>query len=95
MTDIQFGETGDLLFVDGDISYGESTKQHQRDILLAKPGDYKHAPDATMGINRELKDDDVDEMLGNILVKFRKDGMTFKKLDYKNGVLEINASYEG
>jgi len=93
MTDILFTENGDLLFTNGDISYGESTRQHQRDILLARPGDYKHAPDATIGIAREINDDDADQMLASILAKFRKDGMTVKKLNYTNGVLDINATY--
>ena len=86
-------ETGDLLFINGDIVYGESTKQHQRDILLAQPGDYKNAPDATIGISQYVNDDDPDAMLEDIRVKFRKDGMDVQELNYKNGILKITAPY--
>lgn len=93
MTDILFQENGDLLFVNGDIQYGESTRQHQRDILLAQPGDYKHAPDATVGMKSYLKDDSKDELLSAILVKFRKDGMNVELIDLVGNELKIKASY--
>lgn len=94
MTDLQLDTTnGDLLFTNGDLTYGESTRQHQRDILLAKPGDYLHAPDSTVGINKYAKEDDPDEMLADILVKFRKDGMNVKQMIYEHGLLKIEAPY--
>lgn len=97
MTDILFDKNGDLLFINGDIQYGRSNQQHQRDILIARPGDYKTALPLGVGINDYLKDDDPNAMLSSIKQHFNKDGMVMKQLSYypDENKLIINAIYNG
>lgn len=95
MTDILFDINGDLLFINGDIQYGRSNQQHQRDILMARPGDYKTALPIGVGVDDYLKDDDPNDMLSAIKQHFNKDGMAMKELSYdeQENKLIINAIY--
>ena len=96
MTDILFDTDGDLLFVAGDIAYGESTLQHQRDLLLARKGDYRNVPTVGVGIADYLNDDEVEDMQRAISREFGQDGMQVDKVffDGSTQVLTINASYD-
>lgn len=81
-------EEGDILLKDGDVVWGESTTQHQRDILLVRPGDFKVSPRG-VGLGDYIDDEDPEEMLRNARKQFVKDGMTVQKLT----VNEIIARY--
>jgi len=96
MTDVLLDSNGDILFINGDLQYGRSNQQHQRDILLARPGDFKTALPIGVGINDFLKDDDPNDMLSAIKQHFNKDGMTLQQLSYDttNKQLIINATYD-
>lgn len=94
MTDVLFDSDGDIDFTNGDIHYGRSNQQHQKDILICRPGDYKNALPIGVGINDYLKDEDPNEMLSSIKQNFQKDGMTMKVLNYTNRKLTINAPYD-
>lgn len=96
MTDVLFDTTGDIDFTTHDIVYGESTRQHQADILLARQGDYKSAPAVGVGIEDYLKGDDDDKaaLLANTRLQFSNDGMkTIKLLQMDGSTLKVNASY--
>lgn len=94
MKDIKFTATGDIDLSSGDIQYTESTMQHQHDILIAAKGDYKEYPTIGVDIRNELDNENPAEMLRTIRKEFSSDGMTVKKLDYKNGNLNIDAEYK-
>jgi hypothetical protein len=86
-------ETGELAWVNDDLVWGESTQQHGRDILLARPGDYRQAPTATVGLPDYLEDDQPDELTRAIRVCYARDGMTIDYLTINNGNIEIDAHY--
>jgi hypothetical protein len=92
--DILQDNDGDLLMVDGDIQYGESTYMHQADILLARAGEYRLAPLSTVGIEDFIDDEQPDELNEAIRIKMRKDGMHFKKIEWIAGQLKLDAPYE-
>lgn len=94
MTDITLDtKTGDLVFINGDIAYGESTLQHQRDLLQAHPGDYRYAPTVGVGVQDFAKDDDPENMLRAIAQQFVQDGMTINKIVFANNKVSVDASY--
>lgn len=96
MTDILFDTTGDVLFTNGDISYGESTTQHQRDILYAHAGGYKDAPTVGVGASAYVNGDDADfiMLMQQIRLQFTADGMRIKTLERgSNNIININAAY--
>ena len=94
MTDILQDSNGDIQLVNGDIAYGESTLQHQRDILLTLPGELKHAPDRGVGIVKHQDDEGVEDLLRSTRKEFIKDGMTVRSIKLENNNIATNAAYE-
>lgn len=94
MTDILSDiNSGDLLFVAGDIAYGESTLQHQRDLLLARQGDYRYAPTVGIGVKDYEKEDDAETLLRAISQQFTQDGMNVLRVAFANNKISVDASY--
>jgi hypothetical protein len=91
--DLLFTPNGDLDLGSNDLRYGESTDQHQRDILLARKGDYKMAPTVGVGVLDYLLDHTPDEMQRDIRQQFYQDGMTVNKITFLNGLLTLDAPY--
>lgn len=91
--DILFTSDGDIDFSYNDIQYNESTCQHQRDILLARKGDYKLSPTVGVGIMDYVLDHTPDEMQREIRRQLFQDGMQVNKITYLNGILTIDAPY--
>lgn len=91
-TDLLQQEDGDLLLVSGDIVWGESTLQHQRDILLARKGDIRQAP--LVGVNAEdYIGDDSEDLLRSVRTEFAKDGMKVKRIWTEGTKLRTDAQY--
>jgi len=93
MQDILENTDGGLIWENGDISWGEASQQHQRDILLARKGEYRLAPSATVGIADFLQDDNPDEMNRDIRRRFAQDGLTISSMKILNGSIQIDAKY--
>jgi hypothetical protein len=74
----------------GDISYTESTLQHQRDLLLAHKGECRLNPVVGVGITDFLEDEGPELLTREIYGQFTQDGMTVKSIDDK---LNIVAGY--
>lgn len=88
-------EDGDLRIRNSDFLTGESTEQHQKDLLIADPGQYKIFPTIGVGIDSYLNDDvSKDELERKISAAFEDDGMRVGLIEVK-GVddLRINAEY--
>ena len=94
MIDIKFTADGDIDFTGGDISYGESTKQHQRDLILAQKGHFKHAPEAGVGAINFLHDETPEQFLRAVRKEFARDGMKVNRLAFAGGELKMNAEYK-
>lgn len=90
--DILTGENG-LVIKNGDIAIGESTLQHQTDLLLTHKGELKHTPDAGVGLAQFLLDEgeSEDKVTAAITEEFERDGMVVNSIDSE----VIDAEYRG
>ena len=87
-------EDGDLLIEHGDFVVGESTHQHQKDLLIAYPGDYRFAPLDGLGIFDYINDDDLTDLGREIQRVLRSDSMTISRLEiFENGKIDLIAEY--
>ena len=66
----------------GDIRYGESTAQHQHDLLIAGHGDYKEYPAVGVGTVRFLHDNLPEDYLREVSKAFQGDSMTVERISY-------------
>jgi hypothetical protein len=87
-------DTADVDCKNGDFVVGESTFQHQQDLLSATEGEYKFDPLVGVGLAEFLDDEDPAEMMKKIRQQFSLDGMSIKTAKInKSGKLEIEANY--
>ena len=94
MQDFLYDTDGDILIENGDFSIGESTQQHQEDILCAHKGEYKEYPEIGVGIKDELLNENPRQVLNQIRRNFEYDGMKVKTLEIAaNGNLVVDAEY--
>jgi hypothetical protein len=96
MIDIKQTDDGDLDLTSGDIEWVEPTGQHQRDILVAAPGDYKENPPMGVDSVRYILDVDPAEYLRRIRKQLSADGQKVRALSYNEhtGKTDIDAEYE-
>lgn len=57
VNDILRDDTGDYIIRNGRLVIGESTYQHQEDIIMANPGDYPDDPTTGVGLQSYILDD--------------------------------------
>jgi len=93
MGDILTSSLGELIIIGGDISVGDATIEHTRDILVSHKGEYKQYPTLGVGIQDFLNDDGVEDMIRTVRQELVKDGQTVNSLKYINGQLIINSEY--
>jgi hypothetical protein len=93
--DFLFGADGDLAIDNGDLAFGESTLQHQRDLLLATKGSFRQFPLVGVGIRLELLNTaTADEVRVAIQRELEQDGMKVQKLLVRGEDIDLEASYE-
>jgi hypothetical protein len=85
--------TEDLACDGGDFVIGDSTQQHEMDLLTANEGEYKQYPATGVGIDGFLNDEDKTEMIRKIRLQFTRDGMKVEKITTGSGI-NIKAQYE-
>lgn len=93
MKDIKQTDTGDIDTTGSDISFVESTLQHQRDLLLTIKGELKDSPSVGVGVVDFVNDEDSAELSTEIRNQFRKDGMTIREIAVSE-TIKIDAAYE-
>lgn len=93
--DILLNEDGDVNIASGDIHYGESTAQHQRDLLLAGRGDYKEYPAVGVGTVEYVNDNLPEDYLREVSKAFHGDGMTVKSIEYDENMNIVTEAYYG
>ena len=91
--DIKHTDTGDVDITGSDISYVESTLQHQRDLLLTNKGEMKDSPSSGVGVVDFVNDENSAELSTEIRNQFRKDGMNVKEIAIAE-TIKIDAAYE-
>lgn len=90
MIDIQHTESGDIDLASGDLTYAESTSQHQRDMLLAGKGHYKETPEMGVDALNYVNDVEPENLFRAIRKEYTRDGMKVTKVSMD----QIIASYE-
>ncbi len=85
----------DLDFSSGDLQYAESTKQHQRDLILAAQGHIRDMPDRGVGSLNFIQDNDRDYYLREVRIELAKDGQKVHSVgETETGVIYVDAAYE-
>jgi hypothetical protein len=101
MRDIALGkEDMDLVFENGDIVLGESTRQHQVLLLNTSPGEWRESPTVGVGVAHYLLDEiNQAELAAAVKRAFEGDGMTTKlqrgrlEASYDKSTIEIDGNY--
>lgn len=85
----------DLLIDGGDFVMGESTRQHQRALILDNKGEYKQHSTVGVGAFRYLNDEDPERLMQAITDAFLGDGMenVAVKRNKNTGEVEANGNY--
>lgn len=94
MEDIRQTTDGDIDLSAGDIVMTESTRQHQRDLLLAVKGGNKEFPNVGVCAVDHLHGGDSLALLRACRKECARDGMKVNEVAYRNGELIIDAAYE-
>lgn len=94
MEDIRQTTDGDIDLSAGDIVMTESTRQHQRDLLLAVKGGNKEFPAVGVCAVDYLHGGDSLALLRACRKECARDGMKVNEVAYRNGELIIDAAYE-
>ena len=77
MTDILLDDTFDVRIKDGDLVFGESTRQHQSLLLLTQYGEWRESPTVGIGAATWLQDElHGANLAAAIKTGFEGDGMT-------------------
>ncbi|WP_299466106.1 hypothetical protein [uncultured Microscilla sp.] len=85
VTDILLSEADDdLTFENGDFALGDATVQHQAHNLVANKGDLRAAPQAGIGLDIFLNDEnrDFSEMRAEIELQLELDGQTIESVRF-------------
>ncbi len=80
MNDYLLDDEEDLKVVSGDWVVGESTYQHQRQLILNAKGDYKANPTICVDVVTFIDNDDKSAVRREIAKEFMRDGMLVKDL---------------
>ena len=94
--DLRMINTGDEYDPVFDVGFGESTKQHERDILLSRKGDVRFSPSAGVGIVEYLMDENANELLNEVRRQSGKDGLKIRILKwptFPNGQINYDGYY--
>lgn len=95
MQDILLGTDYDLVIANGDLSVGFSDLQQQELLLVLPKASLKEFPDATVGLEDFINDNNTEGMCSEIRRCFTSDGMDVNtvKYDEQTGDLNYDASY--
>lgn len=76
-----------------DFVMGESTRQHQEQLLVNAKGAFKLSPLTGVGIDEFVQDDRVADMLREIKEQFINDGMINVDVQLSDDKLYVNGEY--
>lgn len=94
MIDISLDANEDVSISNGDFLSEESTQQHQRQLILNEPGEFKENPTACVGAFTYLLNDNMTDLPSAIRRQFAQDGMevTYIRLA-DNGKIDTDGYY--
>lgn len=92
MIDIKHTTDGDIDLAGGDLTYAESTGQHQRDILLSAKGHHKETPEMGVNVLEYIGDNEPENLFRAIRKEFTRDGMKVRKVSMDNTIAQYEES---
>ena len=93
-TDILLDDNNNIIIENGDFKIGDSTRQHQKHLLIANPGDIKDKQLVGVGIFTQLDDESPDDLIRDIRTQYVRDGMTVDNLSVgSDGKINVDAKY--
>lgn len=93
MKDILLDGNNDIEVQSGDFVIGDSEIQHQNHIVIASKGEYKRNPEVGANILDMLSEDSPKEAINEIKRQLEYDGAKVENIIYKDGKLNIEATY--
>jgi len=93
-TDILLDDNFDLVISDGDLVVGESTRQHQKLLLMTEKGELRDTPTRGVGIAHWIADDAPANITIETKRQFQLDGMKVSFARLVGGKLETDARYD-
>lgn len=93
MRDIAVNKDGDVYLGD-DIAITDTTDYHKKNVLLAKSGDFKHAPEIGINIKSYINTNQTETLLRAIRRNFLNIGLDVVSLKIERGVLNEESRYE-
>jgi hypothetical protein len=95
LIDIELDASEDLQIAGGDFALGESTDEHQKQLIFNNKGDFKQNPTVCVGAFGFLDDESKQNLIRQISVEFTKDGMDVKGVSLsREGIINSNAVYK-
>ena len=96
MRGIGLTNTGDIDLSSGDIQLSDVTDFHKKHILLAKTGDFKHAPTIGVQVRNFINSNKRETLLRRIRKNFLKVGINVVNLSLnaQTGILTETGRYE-
>jgi|WetSurMetagenome_2_1015567.scaffolds.fasta_scaffold01806_18 hypothetical protein len=94
MRDFLQNTEGDIDLSNSDIVMADATLQHERDILLTRPGALKHSPSRGVGIEDYYNDDSAEDLLRKTRQEMIKDGIKVLSIKKSNDKIEMEGYYE-
>lgn len=86
--------TDDLQISNGDLMIGESTYQHQKTLIYADKGEFKHNPKIGVGVKRYFETEKPEDFAREIRFQFLTDGMKVNKIEIADNLeVNIDATY--
>lgn len=86
--------TKDETVKNGDLGFGDATKQNQECLLLIRKGELKEFPMSCVGAADFIDDDNATNLTRTIKKEYVKDGMTVITLSVDaNQKVKVNAHY--
>lgn len=93
MNDFKLNTNLDMETANGDFVTGNSTNEHQELLLWSGKGEWKENPTIGVGVAFYLKDENPNDLLGEIKKEFERDGMTVREVKIEGDNIKVDAAY--
>lgn len=93
-TDIILDDSFIPVVKNGDLVAGESTRQHQKILLLTHKGELRESPLRGVGLRDFINEEDNGGLRIEIKREFESDGMAVKSIKARDAKINVEALYE-
>jgi len=94
MKDLLLDQNNDLMITNGDLTIGDSDKQHQKLILSSYKGEWKANPELGAAVQDMLSDDNFSKYIIEAKKQLEYDGMRIDDIRLERDQLIIDGKYK-